>query len=287
MAQYYRHNNGFVYLLIKPAKEFNTAKNVIVLKEISNRGDYYITDSLDSFSCISEKDALEKVPLWLNPKYHFPDIGYTTDKLLLCENHKFSPSVKTMKSILINHRIVDENLYEGINNDDELEESILSRVANYSEGDDVEEIFHLIQTWGGASGRGIYLFDKAKSWQNHWKEIEPKYNELVSLCRHTCDIGDRSIHSMVEGVKSFNKAVDHLGVSFITKHVRYWLSNKLKDNAFPIYDSVMAMEIMRKNTVDIGDLSNYWRGMISMSQHLNIRLVPLERQIFKYANNSR
>ena len=40
---------------------------------------------------------------------------------------------------------------------------------------------------------------------------------------------------------------------------------------------------MKKGTAEIRDLLEYWRVMIAKSTQLGVKLVPLERQIFKYA----
>jgi hypothetical protein len=71
-------------------------------------------------------------------------------------------------------------------------------------------------------------------------------------------------------------------VAFITKHTRYWLYRTLEENALPIYDSIMAGYVMQRNA-DIKDLREYWDVVLAKSKQLSIGLVPLERQIFKYA----
>jgi hypothetical protein len=44
---------------------------------------------------------------------------------------------------------------------------------------------------------------------------------------------------------------------------------------------------MRKNSVEAKHLSEYWSVMIAKAQQLGIGLMPLERQIFKYAYEQR
>ena len=53
-------------------------------------------------------------------------------------------------------------------------------------------------------------------------------------------------------------------------------------NALPIYDSIMANTVMRKPAVEGKHLAEFWRVMHKKSLQLNIDLMPLERQIFKY-----
>ena len=74
-----------------------------------------------------------------------------------------------------------------------------------------------------------------------------------------------------------------LSSSFITKHIRFWLYKKLGEDALPIYDSIMAIEVMRKKEPYITDLEEYWTVMVSKAKREGIKLMPLERQIFLHA----
>ena len=70
--------------------------------------------------------------------------------------------------------------------------------------------------------------------------------------------------------------------------MRFWLHKSLGEkNALPIYDSVLARNVMGKDDARIIDLEEYWRVMCRMAQDLQIGLVPLERQIFRYFYGSR
>ena len=141
----------------------------------------------------------------------------------------------------------------------------------------------MIQIWGGATGRYIYIFDGGFSWD----KVSESYNELVDACLSVSDISDSSLNMLVDAVNEFDKSVAHMGVAFITKHTRFWLSRSLGNNALPIYDSIMANCVMRKNTVEAKHLFEYWSVMIAKAQQLGIGLMPLERQIFKYAYEQR
>ena len=69
--------------------------------------------------------------------------------------------------------------------------------------------------------------------------------------------------------------------------MRFWLYRSLGLDALPIYDSVMASEVMRRNAVSLKDLEDYWKVMIAKARQLNIQLMPLERQIFQYSLGTR
>ena len=281
MHNYYKSLDGIIYRLEKTGFDFESNRKVSILQKMADECGYYVTDYHlnEGFTPIPENEAIALIPLWLNPKYHFPDIDYKPEMPPLQDSNNFSPRVKAMKTLLENRGIVKRSLFEGLSNDDKLEKKVIDSIHDYNGSDSPEEIFHMIQTWGGSSSRGIYIFED----QFSWDKIEPHYKSLIETCLQPHDTSDSSIDSLVDLVKTFNKSVSHLGVSFITKHVRFWLSKEMGENALPIFDSIMAMEIMRQNSVNVNNLGEYWKVMVSFSKHHNIKLMPLERQIFKYA----
>lgn len=96
-------------------------------------------------------------------------------------------------------------------------------------------------------------------------------------------MNEATINEMVKAVKDFNKSVKNISVAFITKHTRYWMHRTLGMDALPIYDSIMAIHVMQRGVPSVSDLSEYWKVMVAKAEQLGIGLVPLERQIFKYA----
>lgn len=285
MASYYRHKKGNIYRVLCEAKHSETCEPLIVYQAMYGKGEVWVRPKEmffeeGRFERLKEDEALAIIPVEFNPKYRFPDIEYKAEKVALIDDGHLSKNVKAMITLLAKMKIVDENLFKGIESDDDLEQFIIDRIKSYHPGDDLEEIFHLIQIWGGNSGRGIYVFDKGGF---KWKEeIAPHYQRLVDACLSTKDINEASVNNLVEVVKEFNKSVKNINVAFITKHTRYWLYRNLELNALPIYDSIMAGYVMQK-AIDIKDLQEYWKVMIAKAKQLGIGLVPLERQIFKFA----
>ena len=278
---YYRHKKGNLYRVLYEAKDSETCEALIVYQAMYGKGEVWVRPKEmffeeGRFQYVEESEALKLIPIELNPKYRFPDIEYTATKIPLIDKGKFSKNVKAMIT-LRGKEDEFENL--GIKNDDDLEEYIIRQINTYKPGEGLEEIFHLIQIWGGNSGRGIYLFDDDGF---NWEEIDSHYQRLVNACLSTTDIREESIKLLVEAVSEFNKSVKHINVAFITKHTRYWLYRNLGLDALPIYDSIMASYVMQRN-VNIKDLREYWDVMLAKSKQLGIGLVPLERQIFKYA----
>ena len=278
MHNYYKYLDGKTYRLVKTGVDLDSNRNVSILQKMGEECGYYVTENhlKEGFTPIPENEA--KIPLWLNPKYHFPDIDYKPEMLPLQDSDEFSPRVKAMKTLLEHRGVVKKSLFEGLSNDDDLENKVIDSIRGYNGSESPEEIFHMIQTWGGSSGRGIYVFDG----QFSWVKIERQYKMLIEKCLQTHD-AKGSIDALVDLVKTINNSICHLGVSFITKHVRFWLTKEMRENALPIFDSVMAMEVMRLNNVNVNYLGEYWKVMVSFSEHHNIKLMPLERQIFKYA----
>lgn len=262
-----------------------TGEELLIYQAMFDKGEIWVLPKkkfLESaeFVKILESEALLQIPVELNPKYFFPEICYTLDvPNLIDENSGFSKNVQAMKTLLIKKNLINENIFSCLKNDDDLEKLIIDRIKSYNSGEELEEIFHLIQIWGGSAGRGIYVFGNGFTWE----DVGYYYQQLVDACFMAKDISESSVDIIVKAVSEFNKAVRNLGVAFITKHTRYWLYRNLGLNALPIYDSIMANCVMKKGTAEIRDLLEYWRVMIAKSTQLGVKLVPLERQIFKYA----
>lgn len=280
MKGYYRHKKGNLYRVLYEAKDSETCEALIVYQAMYGKGEVWVRPKEmffeeGRFQYVEESEALKLIPIELNPKYRFPDIEYTATKIPLIDEGKFSKNVKAMIT-LRGKEDEFENL--GIKKDDDLEEHIIRQIKSYKPGDNLEEIFHLIQIWGGNSGRGIYLFGDGFNWE----KLKPRYQDLVDACLSMRDITEETLDALVEAVSEFNRAVKFINVAFITQHTRYWLYRTLEENALPIYDSIMAGYVMQRNA-DIKDLREYWDVMLAKSKQLGIGLVPLERQIFKYA----
>ena len=285
---YYRHFKGNIYRTLHVVKHTETGEEMVIYQAMYGKGDKWARPKsmfLDEgrFRHIYDKDALPLIPIELNPKYHFPDLAYTKEVTKLVKEGEMSTPVKGMITLLVNKDIVPGGFFDAFKDDDDIEKAALIRIEEYVEGDDLEEIFHLIQTWGGASGRGIYIFGDGYD----WNRIAPHYTALVQCCLSTVDTSKESIGKMVKAVCEFNKSVVHIGVAFITKHTRFWLCRTLGDDALPIYDSIMADCVMRKNAVDPKHLAEYWTVMLAKSKQLGIGVKQLERQIFKYAYENR
>lgn len=292
MGKYYRHFKGNIYRLLHEARHSETQEIMVVYQAMYGSRDIWVRPkamfdeeitrdgmTFKRFTGISDEEAMSEIPLEFNTSYYFPELDYSNElEPVNDDTSDFSPSVKAMITLLTSRGLVSEGLFDGFVNDDDIEKAALDRILSYSEADDLEDIFHLIQTWGGRAGRGIYVMDKEYS----WRKIEPFYKALVGACLNVSNIDESSIERMVKAVKDIDKSVKYFSIAFITKHTRFWLYRTLGRNTLPIYDSVMANTVMRKPAVEAKHLGEFWRVMHKKSLQLNIDLMPLERQIFKY-----
>ena len=285
---FYRHFKGNIYRTLHVVKHTETGEDMVIYQAMYGKGDKWARPKsmfMDEgrFTYIPDKEAILLIPLELNPKYHFPDLDYVSEMKPLANTEVMSAPVKGLMTILINKKIVPGDFFDAYKKDDDIENAALQKIGEYVDGESLEEIFHLIQVWGGASGRGVYIFGDGFD----WNKILPHYSALVHCCLSTKDTSKESIDKMVYAVCEFNKSVPHMGVAFITKHTRFWLCRTIGDDTFPIYDSIMADCVMRKNTVDHNHLTEYWTVMLAKAKQLGIGLKQLERQIFKYAYEHR
>ena len=285
---YYRHFKGNIYRTLHVVKHTETGEDLVIYQAMYGKGDKWARPKsmfMDEgrFTYIPDKEAILLIPLELNPKYQFPDLDYITELQKLTKKGEMSAPVKGMMTLLANKEIVPKDFFDDFKDDDDIENAALERIGEYVGGESLEEIFHLIQVWGGASGRGVYIFGDGFD----WNKLLPHYSALIHCCLSTKDTSRESIDKMVKAVCEFNKSVAHMGVAFITKHTRFWLCRTLGDDTFPIYDSIMADCVMRKNTVDHSHLAEYWTVMLAKAKQLGIGLKQLERQIFKYAYEHR
>lgn len=262
MEGYYRNPDGKECRLLSIAKDAETGEQVAVFN-ILDHSDSILVCPYDKF--MASYSAIKDVPLMCNP-----EDGY-------------SSRVKAMVTLLTGKHIVPADFFDGLKNDDDIEEKALALIKAFKPGGDTERIFHLIQAWGGSSGRGIYLFGDGFC----WNDLRPKYEALVDICIKTKDTENESINILAQTVKDIEKDVKHFGVSFITKHVRFWLYRTLGEETLPIYDSVMAREVMHKSAPSSQQLGDYWRVMVAKADRLGISLMALERQIFLYSLGAR
>lgn len=215
----------------------------------------------------------------------FPAINYENSFASLDDGYaeQLPPSPKGMFSILLNKGIVEEHFLDGIHNINELESEIFNLIDHDPEnGASRERIFHLIEIWGGRTGRGLYCNQVFQ-----WRVFGPLYNELITDFSAIQYLDDSTLVQAANSVRAFYDAIHEKGysgmsIAFITKHSRFWMHRNLANSMLPVYDSTFALNVMQKRTVNFRDLLPYWRGMKAKSEQEHVSLTSLERQLFNY-----
>lgn len=216
----------------------------------------------------------------------FPDIHYVDDFVPFEGGpvNELPSSPKGMFSVLLNRGIVDEHFLDGIHNMSELEGHIFELIDHYPENRaPLERIFHLIEIWGGITGRSFYC-----SQPFSWNDIEPLYNILINDFLAIDHLDDLVLVNAANSVKAFYDTTHEVGyrgmaVAFITKHSRFWMHQNLPNSMLPIYDSTFSSNVMQKGrTAYYRHLLPYWRGMLEKAEQEHVSLTSLERQLFNY-----
>ena len=210
----------------------------------------------------------------------FPEINYRIPAPILGVDGVLPKGPRRMITLLTNRGILQPGEMAAIHDMQQLEQDILARIKAYQPGDAPLPIFHRIQIWGGSTGRNIYTRNGGFCSEN----VIPHYLTLINGCNHIVDLNPESLNAAFDIIHVFNANVRNIGVSFITKHTRFWLSKTLGENALPIYDTVMANNIMEQNKAKEQDIVPYWNQMIAQAEDEGISLVALERILFHYFN---
>ena len=168
-----------------------------------------------------------------------------------------------------------ESLLRGIHDLETLEKEILQEITKCNVSDDdkvIERIFHRIQIWGGRTGRYFYV----KETNGDFSQIKETYKKLINACINISGLTIEDCNGLAKAAIEYK--IPNIGVSFITKHIRFWTYRKLGENAYPIYDSIMAKNYYGKKAT-FTNLPKYWWKMINDPKRYN-SLMKYERQLF-------
>ena len=140
----------------------------------------------------------------------------------------------------------------------------------------MEDIFHMIQLWGGEHGRYIYVQGPAFDWE----EIRPAYARLAAAAADPA----KDEESMMRKARAFTSTMQdqgrRLGLSFVTKHVWFWNHAAAGDDALPVFDTYMAKGLKLRPVWE--HLALYWRSMRKKAAEEGITVAALERQLFNH-----
>ena len=177
----------------------------------------------------------------------------------------------------------------------DLEVVINKQVTNFGKIENIgklEDIFHLIQLWGGNTGRTIYVQNGGFS-----KNIDIfAYKNLVKTAMDFEDLEELAF-----AIQTFKSKSKQICIPFITKHTRYFSKENKEHPFIPIYDSVMSKAYMEKwskkykKFIEIKSpqtpesesgrqgLIFYWKEMIKLSNESGVPLDKIERILFNKA----
>lgn len=195
-------------------------------------------------------------------------------------NNYINPQRDELPIVMINlltDKGFDRTWVEGVQSLSGLEKEIFRLIDVYQDDErELKRIFHLIQIWGGYSGREIYLSGDGFDWLS----IREPYATLVNTCIKTVDTSPNSIDRLVDAAKVFNLKVKNIGVSFISKHIRFWSYKNLGDMLLPVYDKVMfKVYLPHKKYININQLGGYWRWALNSLKE-GQTLFQFERDVY-------
>lgn len=208
------------------------------------------------------------------------------------DNKKIKPlgdkaitAIKTMRSNLekkgfsdITNKYLDTNItIDLISN---FEKKINENVKYFYNGKPkitAEELFHIIQLWGGGEGRYIYV--RGNGFAENFN-LE-SYKNLINASFYS-----NRIEKLFLKIQEFNSLNKYINIAFITKHTRFLTSYNKTFAGLPIYDSEMSKNFMKEEKPQMKDLREYWRGMIEIAKECEISLLELERVLFNHAREN-
>ncbi|MCB1207635.1 MAG: hypothetical protein KDN18_25510 [Verrucomicrobiae bacterium] len=132
----------------------------------------------------------------------------------------------------------------------------------------LSRIFHLIQLWGGKSGRNIYVMGGGYA-ENYNVSA---YRSMIQVA-----ISGRPVPDAVSAAGQ----ISHFGISFATKHLRYW-SLFAGDGSFAIYDKLMARGCMGHNQPSWSHYDRYLQELAVAASALETTVNQLERSCFGF-----
>ena len=216
----------------------------------------------------------------------FPELQYYRNELvLLKDSDRLRKSSKSIATFFRNKELhVDyESLFEnGPDNYPMAVQRMEDRIAGYIKeylnnptDNNLISVFHHIQFWGGTYGKNIYA--RNGGFDNNFKiDI---YKHIIEKTIHLSQ--DNLCNELNEIEKLFN-SIPQLGISFGTKHLRFWSLNANKNKIeLPIMDSVIADELLKnRKYLAWKYYCSYVKQMQEEANKRKVSVTNLERLLF-------
>ena len=221
----------------------------------------------------------------------FPELpNYPNELVLLKNTDRLRKSSKSIATFFRNRELpVDyESLFE--NEPDSypmavqrMENRIADYIKEYLNNPKVKnliKIFHHIQFWGGSSGRNIY--NKNGGFENNFK-ID-SYKQIIEKTIH---LSQENLCNELNDISKLFISIPQLGISFGTKHLRFWSLNANKNKIdLPIMDSVIANELLKnRKYLAWKYYCSYVKQMQEEANKRKVSVTNLERLLFNHYTN--
>lgn len=139
-------------------------------------------------------------------------------------------------------------------------------------------IFHHIQFWGGRMGKNIYVKNGGFGNNFNSKTYEIIVGKIISLKQGKLP---EDLNEMV----GLFKSIDQLGVSFSTKHLKFWsLYANQEKIELPVLDSILTIRLLYKCNPTWKDYYPYVKQMQEEAKKRSISVTVLERALYNEFN---
>lgn len=224
-------------------------------------------------------------------------IKQSSDNSMPSLGHVAVKSIKTMRTNMLKmgfEKFISTYLPypPNIDSEEDLRRKIYVEIEKYKKEKNLktlENIFHLIQLWGGNAGRLVYIRNEGFSNNINIKA----YKELAECSMHA-----KNLNELVDEIAKFKSQSKYIGVAFLTKHTRFFSRFNKNFKFMPIYDSEMSRGYLKKfnrkqnkylqvknpTRIDTptgkAELLFYWESMIRLGEEHDKNLEEVERILF-------
>jgi hypothetical protein len=235
-------------------------------------------------------DAVKNLPekeLW------FPDLQYNGHQIdPITPSSRLSKSLRAICTNLREKEFFDAaNSFASLNEINNLSHEqmadrhaklhgkIYEKIATIKDGgeydeDSLCEVFHLIQLWGGNTGRNIYV--KGDGFAANW--CYESYKNIAQIC-----IGAewRHIRNTISDLDNEMGNINQWGLAFASKHYSFW-NGAGHDPHLAIFDSVLSRGLFGVKTPTLNLYRIYLETLAKERRDNGTSIQNIERKLFNY-----
>ena len=139
-------------------------------------------------------------------------------------------------------------------------------------------MFHLIQLWGGNTGRNIYV--KKNGFEENWSF--EAYQQIAKICTAS---KSQELPHVLKCLEEQMKPMKHWGLAFASKHYSFWNRN-CETSRLAIFDSILCKGLFGKKTPSFKLYLKYLAALSEFSDKHPIPIHNVERNLFNYFNSN-